>query len=264
VIRFRLLICAAAAAACVAIPAPAHASDAVPVKLGVCDMSVAAVRDSATRLRRFVPARYRLGSSLYSLGLPIFGLSVLWTLDCDRVEVPSGPPQRAVVGIIGVQIETPERRSSIATIANMFDVYTVAAHTDSPIVGAWLREGGLPARVVPGMRMARSPRHVRIEVPDGPGRHSMRLTPLHADPIGTHSHANAFWHDDADGRAARLGLDIPHARDTACIQLLAICGVVRSGPHSPAAALLGSRRRPVDFVFDHVGLVAGALTLTRP
>jgi hypothetical protein len=106
-------------------------------------------------------------------------------------------------------------------------------------------------------------RHVRVRVPDGAAGHAQRLSPLHPDPVGVHRHANAFWHDDADGRATRLGLDIPRARDSTCIQLLLVCGTVDAGPTSPVAALLGRRRRPVDFVFDHVGLEASTMTLER-
>jgi hypothetical protein len=219
-------------------------------------MSVAVVRESAHRLRPFVPARYRLGRSLYSLGIPAFGLVVLWAFECDRIEVPGGPPQRATVSIAGVQVDTPERPSSIGTIANMFDVYAVSAETDNSRVARWLRDGGMPARLVAGTRMNRS-RHVRIRVPDS---HALRLTPLHPDPIGVHRHSNAFWHDE-DGRAARLGLDIPQARDVTCIQLLTVCGAVGASPRSPVAALLGGGRRPIDLVFDHVGLTASTLSL---
>jgi hypothetical protein len=260
-VRLRPLICACAASAALAVPAQAHdagagASASPGTALGSCDMSVALVRESAHRLRRLVPARYRLGRSLYSLGIPAFGLVVLWAFDCDAIEVPGGPPQRATVSLAGIQVETPERPSSIGTIANMFDVYAVAAQTDNASVAAWLRDGGMPARVAPGTRMERS-RHVRVRAP---GSHSLRLTPLHPDPIGVHRHTNAFWHDRG-ARSARLGLDIPQARDVTCIQLLTICGSIEASPGSPATALLGAVRRPIDLVFDHVGLTASTLTL---
>lgn len=259
-----LLAVAALALASQAPPVFAHGgrgeAAASATGLGVCDMSVALARQPAHRLRGFVPARHRLGTSLYSAGLMGFGTVVVWVMECDRIELPSGPPQHAIVSVVGIQIQSPQRPTSIATIANMFDVYAVAIDTDNARVARWLRRGGMPARTVVGTRMDRT-RDVRIEVPAGRSAYSLRLTPLHPDPVGTHTHANAFWHDRG-ARTARLGLDIPVAEDVACVQLAALCGEIEAQPRSPLARILGRTRRPVDFVFDHVGLEDGHVSLS--
>jgi hypothetical protein len=226
-------------------------------------MSVAAVREPARRLRRFVPAGFRLGRSLYTLGLPAFGLVVTWTMECDAVQLPSAHRRRATISVVAVQLDGPERSTGLATIANMFDLYTVALHTDERHVTRWLREGGMPATTVRSMRMDREA-DVRVSVPARASGYSLRVNPLHADPVGSHTHANAFWHQDRQGRLARLGLDIPDARDLACIQLPGLCGHIDAAPGSAVAELVGVRRRHFDFVFDHTGLADGSLSLSRP
>jgi len=263
--RGLLAVLAALLLAAAAPAASAHSARAdgpSEVGLGTCDMSVAVVRDSAERLRPLLPAGYPLGKSLYTLGLAPFASIVSWTMECDGVEVPGRPPRPARLAFVGVQIGAPGRPTSVATIANEFEVYALFAHSDKRPVARWLRAGGMPARTVPDIRIERTHR-VAIEVRSRSAPYALDLAPLHPDPVGVHHHSNAFWHEDARGRRVRLSLGIPEAEDVTCVLLVGICGSIGAPAGSPVAALLGSTRRQADFVFDHIDLTGGTLAFTR-
>lgn len=229
------------------------------VRLGTCDMAVGVVRDSAERLRQFVPPDYTLGQSLYMLGDPGAGMVVSWTMRCDRVRIPDREPTSAKLAFVGVQIEAPDRPTSGSTLANDFDIYTLFAHTNSRPVARWLRAGGMPAELARGMRIERSS-EVEVTVPANRSPYGLELFPAEPDPLGVHRHENAFWHDEG-GRPARLSLVIPEAEDIACIGVVAACGTIEAPRRSPVVNLLGAPSRPVDFVFDHVDLQGSTVAL---
>lgn len=240
-----------------------RASVSAPVRLGICDMTVTGTLDSASRLQRFLPAGYRVGTGLLTAGLREVGLLMFWVLECDGVEVPGSTAQGARLSFTTIQIESPERPTSVTTTPRNFDLYAVFAHTDNGSVAVWLRDEGMPMTLVRKIRIDRGD-GVSIDVPGRRTGYSLALRPLHPDLVGgVHDHNNVFWHDDGHGTAGTLTLMVPNATDTTCNWLVPICGRAQAAPGSRSAALLGRSRRFVLNVFEHVDLRDATVTTSR-
>lgn len=240
-------------------PGPAPPVDETVIALEGCNFTLYYFKDSAERVRPYVPPGYRVRP--YSP----FGPWVADTegsatiaaaaYDCDRIGVPGSPTAPGIVTLLSVLVYTPQAEEEVFEGPARSDFYALWIHASNPHLTELLASGGIPAHLVPDMSFEKLAQSlaVRVVVPWSLGSYELGATGFGQDIL--HSHANSYWHDAADSRLARLDFVTTGARDQYCTQQSddhAIqCGTLTAQAGTPVASLFGGAQRSADNAWDH-------------
>jgi hypothetical protein len=227
------------------------------IALRSCGMQVAVVKVPAERVRKLLPAPYRVGSYFDTSSAAL----AIWVVSCRRIG--DGARSRpGIVALLGVQVAPTFGLATGRPSPATFEHYLLAAQTDDPGLWAAARRVGLPVSLEPGLSVVRG----EVTTVTVPGRRlGYRLAFRSRLLDQPHDHANVFWWTRRDGGTSALRLAFRHANDHYCRSGDKGCrAVLAATPGGTLSRLMGRDALSPDRAFDHLVIPRGRLALNGP